>query len=117
MGGIFAVLFSLALFVGIVAVVGHALWLMLAWIFRSLSGQSATEDAGKPCPKCGARFGLRNGRCLNCGAVPSVLPGDTLNEELQTTRRQLNRLLDRGAISQQQHDEVVRVIYAELAGL
>src|SRR5262249_42257046 len=44
-------------------------------------------------------------------------PGDTLHEELRTTTRQLNRLLDRGAISQQQHDDLVRVIYAELSGL
>ncbi len=113
MGDLVGFLCGLAFGLAVIAVVGHMLWLGAAWLLRQLTGQP--EDTGRPCSACGARFGVRAGRCLVCGAVPGVSATPKLRDELTTTSRQLRRLLDGGAISQRQYDEIVAVIQVELA--
>src|SRR4029453_12624482 len=99
-----------------VAVIGHGLWVAMAWIFRQLSDQQ-DGDGGQPCSQCGSRFGVRAGRCVVCGAVPGVSATPRLRDELTTTARQLQRLRERGAITQQQFDEIIAVVQTDLAGL
>src|SRR5687768_13631230 len=96
--GLFLALAILLLFV---TVVGHGIWVTLASLFSG--GASATET-GKLCPRCGSRFGVRDGRCMNCGAVPHVPPGTASpREELTSTARQLWRFRESGLITQQQY--------------
>jgi hypothetical protein len=107
---------GLAFVLAVVTVVGHGLWVVIASIFGTFTGEHGREQApqGKPCTKCGARFGVKGGRCVVCGAVPGVSPASTLREELTTTARQLRRLLDRGAITSDQYDALSAAIAAEL---
>jgi hypothetical protein len=110
------VICALAFVLLVVVVVGHGIWVAVAWMLRQLAGSgSDREPAGKPCPHCGARYGVVRGRCIACGAVPNVSPAaTTLRDELRTANRQLSRLLDRGAISQQQFNDLRAVIQTEL---
>ena len=109
---VLSLLCGLSIFLLFVAVVGHALWVAAAWL---LSKGSNAAETGRPCPRCGARYGVREGRCLNCGAVPYVAPGSTSHrDELTTTARQLARFRENGLITQQQYDDLTRVIAAEL---
>src|SRR5439155_18435298 len=97
-----------------IMVVGHGLWLVAAWFFRSMTGEQSNLEPGKPCSQCGARYGVKQGRCVMCGAVPGMSPrGPRLRDELQTTIHHLKRLGMTGAITQQQCDELVAIIEAE----
>src|SRR5260221_513842 len=99
-----------------IMVIGHGLWLVAAWFFRSMAGEAPELESGKPCSQCGARYGVKQGRCVACGAVPSTPTHRSIRkDDLQTTSRQLKRLCQQGAIPQQQCDELVAIIDAELA--
>src|SRR5262249_58235749 len=98
-----------------VTVIGHAIWVGLAAVFKMLGG-GGDRAVARTCPRCGATGGLVAGRCIVCGAVPNIPPGvSTLREELQTTARQINRLLARGVISQEQNGSLQTAIQAELS--
>src|SRR6478752_482595 len=102
----------------IVMVMGHGMWLAVAWVFRAMTGEDPSIESGKPCSQCGASFGVKQGQCTLCGAVPGIAPrGRRLKAELQTTVHHLKRLAKTGAISQQQCDELVAIIEAERAYL
>jgi hypothetical protein len=102
-------------FLLVVMVLGHGMWLVVAWMFRALSG--AASEPTRPCPQCG-RYGLQNGRCVVCGAVPHVAPGRrTLHDELRMTISHIERLAKRGAIEQSQCDQIVALLQAELHAL
>ena len=101
----------------VVTVVGHGIWVAIAWVFRTFGGEGGTnqDPQGKPCASCGARFGVKGGRCVVCGAVPNVRPLAAQRDELTTTARQLRRLLDKGAITDDQYQSLATVIASELA--
>src|SRR5262245_51639047 len=100
-----------------VTVIGHGIWVAVAAAFRAVTGttSAAATTAGKPCPKCGARSSVHAGRCVACGAVPEVTPGESQREDLRSTARQLWRMLEQGRITQQQYDELMFHIRADLA--
>ena len=52
----------LSLVVGLIAVVGHGLWIFFAWLFR-----------GRRCPRCGWRLGHYAEACEACGWL--IMPG------------------------------------------
>jgi hypothetical protein len=112
-----AVLCFAAFLLAIVTVVGHGIWVAIAWMISAVSseGESTTAAQGKPCAACGARFGVQRGVCVMCGAVPSVGTGQTLRSELTVTARQLRRLVDRNLISQDQYNQLAAIISADLA--
>ena len=101
----------------VVTVVGHVLWVAIAWIFRTFSGEAVANQTpqGKPCASCGARFGVKGGRCVVCGAVSNVSPAATQRDELTTTARQLRRLLDKNAITDEHYHALTAAIATELA--
>ena len=113
---VLAALCTFAFLLVVVAVVGHGLWLVGAALLRGFDTTPPTVSGQrKRCPQCGALADVQNGRCSACGAVPLVVPGNTLREELLATARQLRRMLDQGRISQLQYDYLVVRIQADLA--
>ncbi len=113
---ILGVLCTLAFVLLVVAAIGHGLWLLGAAFLRQFdSTPPVSRGTGKPCARCGSLAGVQNGRCVNCGAVPAVTPGDTLREELLATARQLRRMLDQGRITKLQYDDLAVQIQADLA--
>ena len=104
---LFIVLFVLG---AIVTVVGHALWLMLAALYRSILGQpasSASPQSSAPsapnaaqvrCPNCGFQLPINAPFCPSCGLPkPTELRVDLL-ADLAATKRQLERFRDSGRI-------------------
>jgi hypothetical protein len=96
----------------IVALVGHALWLMGATILRSLApGTAEAEQDGRPppdvtCVLCGRRFASRRERCPECGLDRHSDEARQL-EALATTRSQIVRLARAGDLSVEIRDTVV----------
>ncbi|MDX1946404.1 MAG: hypothetical protein SFU86_13470 [Pirellulaceae bacterium] len=102
----------------VMTVVGHGIWVAIASVVKSLdSSGDSRKPANVPCPQCGSRLGMNGGRCTNCGAVPHVAPGATLREELKTTARQMRRLVDAKAITQEQYEAILAPIQVELQRL
>jgi hypothetical protein len=117
MDELLAFLCMASIVLAVVTVVGHGIWVAIAWVFRNFASEGGTiqTSQGKPCTSCGARFGVKGGRCVVCGAVPNVSPVAAQRDELTTTARQLRRLLDKGAITDEQYQSLASVIAAELA--
>ncbi|MGI8979196.1 MAG: hypothetical protein ACR2FY_08220 [Pirellulaceae bacterium] len=101
----------------VVTVVGHCIWVVLAFIFRQMSGDVPAGAPGKPCPYCRHPKGVIAGRCIACGRVPQVNPGAALEQDLEATARHLKRLYDRKILPQQQFEDLMLVINSDLARL
>lgn len=107
-----------AFVLAVITILGHGIWLVLAYIFRQINGgEVVPTPAGKPCPYCRHPQGVIAGRCIACGRVPQVNPGAALEQDLEATARHLKRLYDRKVIPQQQFDELMLVIGSDLARL
>src|SRR5437868_4963119 len=89
------------LVLAVIMLVGHALWVMLAWFFGMLAGTSSTVPAGvgrpERCVGCGQRRAPRQEICRECGLE---LKSQTAAElrELQTTEDLLVKLRDAGRL-------------------
>jgi len=80
----------------VVTVVGHLIWITLAWFLRLLFGQPGRRlDQQRPCPFCERRTRWSEDRCEWCGRE---LQGQLAEEmsDLAGLRRQLKRLREAG---------------------
>ena len=116
MGDLLSFFAGLVCLLTVIAVVGHGIWVVVAVVIRRFSGNPAPGDLSqrKACPKCGAALGVDRGLCTVCGATPLVAPKSQLREELLATARQLKRLQTRGAISNEQYEQLAEVLAREL---
>jgi hypothetical protein len=120
------VLFILLVFLGIVTLVGHGIWLVLAFIFRSFL-KAGEQDHGiiqdhriitaKPgpefCGQCGAPMHLGAPSCARCGwRKPSSASAERL-AEIAAALRSLQRHRQKGNISQEAFDEIATALYRE----
>ena len=105
------ILIVLGIFFILVTLVGHGIWLILAWIFRELTGTardeppvsitpSPTDASAHKCPNCGFGLTVQLKFCGVCGARrPTLLQQEALRE-LDITLRQLERLHESGAMTE-----------------
>jgi hypothetical protein len=107
-------LFFAALFLTILAVVGHGLWVMTAAILRLFSGRrlESTGQSGR-CPLCHHPNGLADGLCHACEYQTET----AIQRDLAATRRQLRRLLRDGRIDSKQHDALLNALAARRPGI
>ena len=92
----------LVVFLTVVTLVGHAIWLIVAAIIKSFS---RTANASEPpsarpslCPNCHAQMGNEAVVCFVCGVVkPSGITVELL-KDLAATARQLERFHRSGAV-------------------
>jgi hypothetical protein len=91
----------------IVTLVGHGIWVVLAWFFRELGGgkrgasprsASQTSPAQRPCPNCGESLAIQMKFCGVCGAHRLSLAQEVHLRELESTLRQLERLRQSGTL-------------------
>ncbi|HSP62266.1 MAG TPA: hypothetical protein VLQ90_04720 [Pyrinomonadaceae bacterium] len=91
----------------IVTLVGHGIWVALAWFFRELRGgrtgglppsASQTPAAERPCFNCGYSLQIQMKFCGVCGAHRLTLTQEEHLRELEGTLRQLERLHQSGAL-------------------
>lgn len=103
------VLIFLFILLVIVTLVGHGIWLVLAWFFRALSGSkrkprvpspSPTEPSTHPCLNCGYALVIETKFCGVCGAHRLTLAQEEQLRELETTLRQLERLHQSGVLNE-----------------
>src|SRR6266508_3552234 len=98
-------LFILSILVVSVTLIGHGIWLALAWFVRQLSGSTSSVSitpapslqAPRSCVNCSSPIDLQMKFCGRCGAVRLTLAQETEVRELESTVRQLERLHQAGA--------------------
>ncbi len=78
-----------------VTVVGHGIWLLVAWFFRG--GQPKQPKALRR-PGCNADLKLCEGHCVECGWPRESEGGLTLNAERAAIERQIERWRQAGVI-------------------
>ncbi len=112
MGQFLLVLFVFLVFV---MVLGHGMWLALAWCLRQLAdSEEFSTDGSRPpaaadsksCTSCGAPSGIRFGVCAFCGYQPIAVDLAQRKAELDVVDRQLKDWL---AIGQLTEDEFQRL--------
>src|SRR5215510_14705766 len=97
------VLIVLFILLVIVTLVGHGIWVTLAWFFRAVSGKngepsvrSAPPTGPHPCRNCGYALIIQMKFCGVCGARRLSLAEEEELRELEGTLRQLERLHQAG---------------------
>ncbi|MFN0111540.1 MAG: hypothetical protein ACKVZH_21965 [Blastocatellia bacterium] len=109
------ILVGLLFALGIITVIGHAIWWMVAAIFRAVFG--ASPEPAKPvpftsqCAECGASLKLNDDFCSACGRSQKAKP-DPL-ADLAMTARQMDRFLNLGKIDAAIHASVMAAIEEE----
>ncbi len=112
---IFILLFTL----GLITVVGHALWVLLAMIFRAIfGGDEQPVLRSQPifnarCVECGVSLRLGDDFCSGCGRWQGAQSKAGPVVELAMAARQLDRLLNQGKLDNETHQRVMRVVEEE----
>src|SRR5215471_3704623 len=101
------VLIVLFILLVIITLVGHGIWVALAFFFRTLTGRDdqqppvqtlslQTNTTPHPCLSCSARLTVNMKFCGRCGAHRPTLAQEEQLRELAITLRQLERLCQAG---------------------
>src|SRR5215213_3327006 len=113
------ILFFLFIFFAIITLIGHGIWLVLAWFFSLFrdTAQSTTHETlnldSDRCAHCGAAVYWRDEACRACGWAPLSAAKTELLKELAVTARQVSRLYKSGAIDYEHYARVMRAVEAE----
>src|SRR2546425_601259 len=89
-----------------ITLIGHGIWLALAWFFRQLSGSASSisitpapgPQTPRPCVNCRSPFDIQVKYCGRCGAIRLTLAQEAHLRELDSTLPQLERLHQAGAL-------------------
>src|SRR5882762_4887935 len=94
-------LFFLVFLLVMVTLIGHGIWVSLAWFGRQVSGGRKTSPvqtlslgppAPEQCPNCQTPEFAKAKFCPVCGAQRPTVADEILSRELEGTLRQLDRL-------------------------
>jgi hypothetical protein len=98
--------FVLLAVLGVVTLVGHGIWVLLAWLFRGIN-PTPSERAQPPrhavprqkerCARCDAPILADQERCLACGLDPASATAGELRD-LEITARQLAAFHEAGSV-------------------
>jgi hypothetical protein len=112
---IFVLLFAL----GLITVIGHALWVLLAMIFRAIFGadeQPVLQNQpvfDARCAECGAGLRLGDDFCSGCGRWQGTQSKAGPVVELALVARLLDRLLNQGKLDSETHRRVMQAVEEE----
>src|SRR5437016_4696072 len=89
-----------------ITLIGHGIWLALAWFFRQLAGTASSisitaapsPQPPRPCVNCRSPIDIQMKYCGRCGAIRLTLAQEAQLRELDSTLRQLERLHQAGAL-------------------
>ena len=109
MDALISFLFFLSLLLVLVTLIGHGIWVALAWFFREIGGQKPQPDSTPPsispsapvsrsCHNCGYGLIVQMKFCGVCGAQRLSPSQQESIRELEITSRQLDRLHQIGAL-------------------
>jgi len=86
-------LFFLFIALAIITLIGHGIWITLAWLVRTLSGGSAGREDRRRCPFCLRSTPRRQDRCQWCGRdLRSPLAAELA--DLEGLKRQVKRFVE-----------------------
>ena len=105
-----AVILFAAVVLGLVTVVGHGIWVLLAALFRGAAPRAEFPGA-TTCPRCGAR--LKSHRCSLCDWPTPLIQHDRTPEALSAMRDQVERLRRLGLIDRDVHRRILELLDAE----
>jgi hypothetical protein len=110
-------LLVLFIFLTFITVVGHLIWIILAWFFRHLfrrqEVQSVVEPEWEKCEHCGTPLAVKDIRCYRCGRERGSPQIRELKKELEATMRQIYRLFKQGAIDEQTYNSIKAALFKE----
>jgi hypothetical protein len=118
------ILFALLIVLGIITVIGHGIWVLLAAIFRAFSGESATAAAmplrihEKPsaprepsfCDHCGAALAVNSKLCFSCGRTQLGLEEKETLNDLDATERQLKRFHQQSVLDESKFSWLMQIV-------
>lgn len=106
LGFLFGVITFLLIFFTIIAVVGHLIWISVAWLLFKLSGKgkempASEKNSWEKCINCGEL--VRDGyeKCFRCGTLMPSEQTKELKKELEAAWRQIHNLHRKGTIDSQ----------------
>src|SRR5262245_11502788 len=105
----------LLLALGVVTLVGHGVWVVLAALLRAVSG-GEREEPSRPlavppvrrCDGCGTRLSLQQVRCPACGRAAVAAEAD----ELEVASRHVRALAERGPLDRATAEGVLSLLDA-----
>ena len=114
------ILIALLFAIGLITVIGHGIWVLLAAIFRAVfsepkpgdvvDGAGAQTQQEESCAECGAALRASDRFCAVCGrAQSSVGP----MADLAMTARQLDKFLNQGRLDAEVHKLVMELVEEE----
>lgn len=116
------ILIALLFVLGLITVIGHVMWIMLAAFFRLIFGEpkpqlsivsneeGAQAQHDQRCAECGADLQASDSFCAVCGRARSSA-GPVA--DLAMTARQLDKFLNQGKLDAETHSRVMQVIESE----
>src|SRR5438445_707506 len=105
------IIVSLAVALGIVTLVGHGIWVLLAALFRPSPLAGKLSAAMTNCRHCGAR--LIEDRCPVCNWPAPLTARDRTPLALAAARDQIDRFLHLGLIDRSVYQRLVDTLDAE----
>ncbi|MBV9958952.1 MAG: hypothetical protein JO360_11055, partial [Acidobacteria bacterium] len=109
----------LLVFFGLVTVIGHGIWLALAWLFRLIFNQTPQAPTQfeslklERCANCNALLHPQAAACSSCGWRKTSPAVTELLRELGEARRQLQRIYKQGSLSESSYREMMRALELE----
>lgn len=114
------ILFFLFIFFSIVTLVGHAIWVALAWFFRQFKSEvskptplESLNQEQTTCAACGTFMHVSERACASCRLPRPTAAQSELLKELSATMRQLARLHKAGALGSLDYEHLMRVLEDE----
>ncbi len=121
------ILFALLIVLGIITLIGHGIWVLLAAIFRALSDKPADDHAPMPiyekpsaplrqpifCDHCGAALRANSKMCFSCGRTQLGLEEKETLNDLDATERQLQRFHQQGVLDESKFNWLNQVVAHE----
>jgi hypothetical protein len=112
------VLIFLLIFLVIITLLGHGIWVALRWFIRQLAGSAKSEpEEEKPalaqCPRCRAAFPPHKTFCGYCGTRRPIGVVVELLKDLAATERQVERFQRAGLINGAVYEDLKQKIAAE----
>ncbi len=111
------ILVGLLVVLGIITVIGHAIWWTLAKILHAFLGKSPEPVKAvsliSQCAGCGVSLGLKDDFCPSCGRPQKVNTNADPLADLAMTSRQLDRFLNQGKIDLATYRSVMKAIEEE----
>lgn len=100
---LFGVLIFIVVFLLIITVVGHMIWISIAWFIKSIfenrrDNKLSISDRWDRCIKCGEPVRVEYEKCFRCGTPKPSEQTKELKKELESAWRQIHSLHKKSAI-------------------